>query len=296
MRCRSKVRGASHAAASRRPAAALLLPQRRPLASLAGVAATAEWDGPSKPRIVYAVEGHVGTIFLNNPAKHNALDLRGYLELPAAAEAVAQHSEVRVVVLRGHGETPAGLPMSFGAGSDISEFPELRMGEDAIKRYNEAEAAAAQALRDIPHPTIALIHGNCMGGGLNLALCMDIRYAAENAQFCVPPAKLGVGFPLQMMGTLVNAVGRARAKELVYTARVFRAQEACDMGMIQAVAPAASLDSMVEGMAEKIAALAPMTMRAAKLAVDGAVSFELLFLQLHSPSKGGPAPWFSLGR
>jgi len=140
MRCRSASLRGSSAALSRRPAAAALLqpvqqPHRRALASLSEVAAKAEWGGPSKPRVVYAVEGHVGTIFLNNPAKHNALDLRGYLELPAAAEAVSKHSAVRVVVLQGHGETTAGLPMSFGAGSDISEFPELRMGTDAIARY-----------------------------------------------------------------------------------------------------------------------------------------------------------------
>jgi enoyl-CoA hydratase len=95
---------------------------------------------------------------------------------------------------------------------------------------------------------IAAIHGNCMGGGLNLALCCDVRYAADNAQFCVPPAKLGVGFPLQMMDTLVSAVGIPRAKELVYTARVLRAQEASDIGLVQAVAPAHALDEMVENM------------------------------------------------
>jgi enoyl-CoA hydratase len=240
----------------------------RQLASLADVAATADWTGPAKPRIVYAVEGSVGTIFLNNPAKHNALDLRGYLELPDVAAAVSSHSGVRVVVLRGHGKTDQGLPMSFGAGSDIAEFSDLRMGDKAIKAYNAAEAAAAQALRCIPHPTIAVIHGNCMGGGLNLALCMDVRYAADTAQFCVPPAKLGVGYPTQMMKTLVDAVGVARAKELVYTSRVFRAQEACDIGIVQAVAPAPALDEMVANMCTNISKLAPMTMRAAKLACD----------------------------
>jgi hypothetical protein len=129
--------------------------QQRQLASLASVAAGADWGGPAKPRIVYAVEGSVATIYLNNPAKHNALDLRGYLELPAVAQAVSEHSGVRVVVLRGEGKTAQGLPMSFGAGSDIAEFPELRMGDAAIEKYNAAEAEAAEALRSIPHPTIA---------------------------------------------------------------------------------------------------------------------------------------------
>ena len=129
--------------------------QQRQLASLASVAAGADWGGPAKPRIVYAIEGSVATIYLNNPAKHNALDLRGYLELPAVARAVSEHSGVRVVVLRGEGKTAQGLPMSFGAGSDIAEFPELRMGDAAIEKYNAAEAEAAEALRSIPHPTIA---------------------------------------------------------------------------------------------------------------------------------------------
>ena len=244
----------------------------RHVATLAEVAASTDWNGRAKPRVAYAVEGSVETIFLNNPAKHNALDLCGNLELPEVAAAVSAHSGVRVVVLRGHGQTAQGLPISFGAGSDISEFAELRMGDEAIKRYNAAEAAAAQALRCIPHPTIALIHGNCMGGGLNLALCMDVRYAADNAQFCVPPAKLGVGYPIQMMNNLVNAVGIARAKELVYTSRVFRAQEACDIGIVQAVAPAHALDEMVANMCANISELAPMTMRAAKLACDDTTS------------------------
>jgi enoyl-CoA hydratase/carnithine racemase len=205
------------------------------------------------------LDGPVGTLLIDNPARRNAMDLAMYAAVPDAVHELLAHDELRVVVLRGAGDK------AFGAGSDITEFPTQRTGA-AAAHYNATEAAAALAIESIPVPVLALIHGACMGGGVGLALCADLRYAADDARFGVTPAKLGVGYPPDSMARLVHAVGPARAKELVFTARVLGAPEAAQIGLVNAVVPKAELDAHVASVAANIAALAPLTLRAAKLA------------------------------
>ncbi|HEV8297944.1 MAG TPA: enoyl-CoA hydratase-related protein [Acidimicrobiales bacterium] len=207
------------------------------------------------------VDGSIGTLVIDNPARRNAMDLAMYAAVPAAVQSLVAHPALRVVVLRGAGSE------AFGAGSDISEFAEQRTG-DAALHYNETEAAAARAIETIPVPVIAAIHGPCMGGGVGLALCADLRYAADDARFAVTPAKLGVGYPPDSMARLVTVIGVPRAKDLVLTARTIDAEQASAMGLVHAVVPKADLDAYVESVAATIAALAPLTLRAAKLAID----------------------------
>jgi enoyl-CoA hydratase/carnithine racemase len=165
------------------------------------------------------------------------------------------------VVLRGEGTT------AFGAGSDIREFTERRTG-DAARAYNAVESAAAEAIESIPVPVLAAIHGPCMGGGIGLALCADIRYAADDARFAVTPAKLGVGYPADSMARLARTVGAPRARELVLTARTVDATEAVRIGLVHAVLPKSDLDAHVATVARDIAALAPLTLRAAKASLE----------------------------
>jgi enoyl-CoA hydratase/carnithine racemase len=165
------------------------------------------------------------------------------------------------VVLRGAGD------VAFGAGSDISEFAEERRGERA-RRYNAVEAAAAAAIESITVPVLALVHGPCRGGGIGLALCADVRYAADDATFAVPPASLGVGYPVDSLARLRTVVGPSVAKELLFTARVLDAAEALRVGLVNAVVPKAELDDHVAAVARRIVAGAPLTIAAAKLAVD----------------------------
>lgn len=185
-----------------------------------------------------------------------AQTLQMYKDVPKAVEA---SSGGRVTILRGTGNA------AFGAGSDINEFPELRTGAAAAAAYSDVEAAASRALLSIRHPLLACIHGPCIGGGLNLAMAADIRYCADDATFCVPPANLGIGYPRDLMELLVRAVGIGRAKMLLFTARVIDAEEARAIGLVDVVVPKAELDGHVEKAASRMATLAPLTLEAAKL-------------------------------
>jgi enoyl-CoA hydratase len=213
----------------------------------------------SEPLVRADVDGPVGTLVIDNPDRRNAMNLAMYASVPDAVARVCGDG-VRVVILRGRGTD------AFGAGSDISEFTAHRTGA-AARHYNAVEAAAARAIETIPVPVVALIHGACMGGGVGLALCADLRYAADDARFAVTPGKLGVGYPPDSMARLVEVVGAARAKELVLTARTIDAGEAARFGLVNGVVAKAELDAQVATIAAAIAALAPLTLRAAKLSI-----------------------------
>ena len=204
-------------------------------------------------------DGAVSSIVIDNPTKRNAMTLAMYRAVPPAAAAAAAGG-ARVCILRGAGED------AFGAGSDITEFKALRSGAAAAAAYSATEDRATAALLDMPLPLLAAIHGPCMGGGLNLALAADVRYAADDAVFAVPPAKLGIGYPPALMELLLEAVGRSAALELLFTGRAVRAEEALRIGLVDAVLPKAELDAHVDGVAASVSRLAPLTLRAAKLA------------------------------
>jgi enoyl-CoA hydratase/carnithine racemase len=208
-----------------------------------------------------SLDGPVGTLLLDNPARRNAMTLAMSAAVPDAVATLLASPALRVVILRGAGDE------AFGAGSDISEFATERTG-DAARHYNATEEAAAYAIASIPVPVIAEIHGPCMGGGVGLALCADLRYAADDARFAVTPAKLGVGYPVESMRRLVAAIGAPRAKDLVLTARVIDAAAAGRIGLVHEVVPRDALAGHVAAVAESICSLAPLTLRAAKLAID----------------------------
>lgn len=207
------------------------------------------------------IDGPVATLIIDNPARRNAMSLAMYTAVPAAVATIVDDPAVRAVVLRGAGD------VAFGAGSDISEFAELRTGA-AAARYNAVEEAAVRAIETIGVPVIAAIHGPCMGGGAGMALCADLRFAADDASFAIPPAKLGIGYPATSTARLAAAVGRSRAKDLLFSGRVIDAAEARRIGLVDAVVPKAELDATVAAYVAQIARNAPLTILAAKLAVD----------------------------
>lgn len=217
------------------------------------------------------VDGAVGTLVLDDPGRRNATSLAMYGAIPDAVHEL-ERAAVRVVVLRGAGDE------AFGAGSNIAEFAEKRTGP-AARSYNAVEAAACHAIERLAVPVLALVHGACMGGGLGLALCADLRYAAGDAVFATPPARLGIGYPVDAAARLRAVVGRARAAEMLLTARRVSATEAAAIGLVHAVVAKADLDAHVERVAADIAALAPHTLAAAKaslLALDHPGDHELL--------------------
>ena len=207
----------------------------------------------------------VGWITLSNPARLNAMSLAMWQGLGAAVEDCAARPEVRVVVLKGAGDK------AFVSGADISEFERERSDPDGIARYNRAVDVANGALKKLGKPTIAMIRGYCIGGGLGLALCCDLRICSDNSKFAVPAAKLGLGYGFKGLKKLVDVVGPSFAKEIFYTARQFTAQEAKEMGLVNRVVPHDELEGYVQGYAATIGANAPLTVNSVKYIVGEAL-------------------------
>ena len=173
-------------------------------------------------------EGALRRIVIDHPARRNALTLDMYRQLPRIA---ADANSGRVALLEGAGA-------HFSAGSDISEFATLRADSYQAEEWDAVEVKAAEALRDLDIPLVALVRGNCYGSALNLMLMADVRVAADDATFCVPPAKLGLGYPRHLLEPLVDTVGRSAASELILTARVIGAEEARQLGLVHRVVAA----------------------------------------------------------
>jgi len=157
---------------------------------------------------------------------------------------------------------------AFASGADVSEFERARRTAGGVDAYDTATVAALTALARIDKPLVAAIHGACVGGGLGIALTADLRYAAQDARFGIPSARLGVAYPLEALGALVDTVGSSHAKEILFSARLYDAQEALAMRLVNAVVEKSQLDTFVRRQVEGIAANAPLSLRGAKLGVD----------------------------
>jgi enoyl-CoA hydratase/carnithine racemase len=205
--------------------------------------------------------GPIAFIIADNPARMNALTAAMWRALPGLLAEAEADPQVRVIVLRGAGER------AFSAGADISEFESVRSGDKASE-YDALNDAAFTALSRCQKPTIAMIHGFCLGGGLGLALCTDIRLADEKAEFAIPAARLGIGYNARWVRPLLAAVPPSRAKEMLFTARRIKTAEAVAMGLVNDVIPAAELEPRTRALADEIAANAPLTVKAAKQVID----------------------------
>ena len=158
-------------------------------------------------------EGRVGYVIFNNPERRNAVSLEMWEATARILDDFRKDNDIRVVVLTGAGDK------AFVSGADISKFESERASQEAVARYNEAVERANAALYEYPKPTIAMIRGYCIGGGLGLAICCDLRICSDNSRFAVPAAKLGLGYPYYGLKKLVDVVGPAFAKEIFYTQR-----------------------------------------------------------------------------
>jgi enoyl-CoA hydratase len=203
----------------------------------------------------------VATITIDNPARMNALTAAMWGALPKLMESAHANPAVRVIVLRGAG------PRAFSAGADISEFETLRAG-DAVQTYDNLNHAAFDALTNCIKPTIAMIQGFCLGGGLGLALACDLRIADSTAQFAIPAAKLGIGYNPRWIGPILRAVSPTTAKLILFTGRRFTASEALNMGLATVVTTPEALAAATYALAAEIAANAPLSVAAAKVMVD----------------------------
>ena len=212
------------------------------------------------PRVTIEVSDHVALVTLNRPEKHNALDGAMFEGIVEAAEQVARMPEVRAVVLHGAGP-------SFCSGLDVSAFGSLDtiLDRPEGQRANVAQRTCTGWI-DVPAPVIAAVHGNCFGGGLQIALGADVRFAAPDARLSVMESKWGLVPDMGITSTLPRLVRIDVAKELTYTGRVLSGTEAAQLGVVTHVAddPLAAAQEL----AAEIAGRSPDAMRAAKRLYD----------------------------
>lgn len=206
-------------------------------------------------------ESEIGWMIFNNPERHNALALDMWEAIPQIIEDFEADPEIRVIVLRGAGGK------AFISGADISQFEEQRSSKERAENYGRIAGRANASVQGASKPTIAMIRGYCMGGGLGMALNCDLRLATPESRFSIPAARLGVGYDQRGLRRLMDIVGPAYAKEIFFTARQFSAEEALAMRLVNRVRPADELDSLLRDYCRRIAENAPLTLRSVKTIV-----------------------------
>jgi enoyl-CoA hydratase/carnithine racemase len=216
-------------------------------------------------RIVLDVADGVGLVTFNNPEKRNAMSLQMWDGLVAALDRLEADPAVRVVVLTG-----AGFK-AFVSGADISQFDKTRADASAQAEYDRRTSAGRIRLGAFSRPVIARIRGFCLGGGLAIAMQADLRIAAEDSSFGIPAARLGLAYAPDLVRQLVALVGPAHARMLLYSGSRIDAREAGRIGLVNRVVADEELSEVVVDLARTIADNAPLSVRAAKLAVDAAV-------------------------
>ena len=203
-------------------------------------------------------DGRVGTLVFDNPARHNAVSLEMWEAAARILQDFAADDEVRVVVLTGAGGK------AFVSGADISKFEDERRTREAVLRYNTTTEGVYSTIARFPKPTIAQIQGYCIGGGLNLAVCCDLRFCSTGSRFALPAAKLGLGYGYAGLKRYIDTIGPSYTKDIFFSGRQFGADEATPMGLVNRVLPDAELAPFVKEYAEAIAANAPLTITALK--------------------------------
>lgn len=217
-------------------------------------------DTPVK-RLIVEKDGPVGRIKMDNQTRRNAMTLGMWQDLGKAVEDFAADDSIRVIVVSGEGGK------SFCAGADISEFEKNRSSEEGVKIYNNAVEHSSELLRTIDKPTIAAIDGFCVGGGVGIATCCDMRLCTDDSIFAIPAAKLGLGYRVDGLKPFVDIVGPSYAMEIFYTARKFTADEAKGMNYANRVIPRDAFYDYVEDYVQTIGANAPLTIKAVKTVV-----------------------------
>jgi enoyl-CoA hydratase len=225
-------------------------------------------DQPLTSKMLAEKDGPIGRLIFNNPARHNAVSLEMWEGVARIIDDFERDDEVRVIVVSGAGGR------AFVSGADISEFKERRASEEAAAAYAKTSEGARLKLQETLKPTIAMIRGYCIGGGVATALACDMRIAAEGSKFGIPAAKLGLGYAYDGIKRLVDLVGAAYAREIFFTARQFTAAEALRMGLVNQVVADGELETYVENYCATIASNAPLTVKAAKVAIREALKDE----------------------
>jgi enoyl-CoA hydratase len=215
----------------------------------------------SSDKILVDKQGPLGFLTFNNPERHNAMSLDMWRQAAAELVIFGADPDIRAVILNGAGGK------AFVSGADISKFDDERATAKAVNEYGEAVEALCDALIDYEKPTLAMIQGYCIGGGLNIAVCCDLRYCNQNARFGIPAAKLGIGYPPAAVRRLLNLIGPQFVREMLFTARHFDAVAAARIGLINGILEDSEIELVVRNTATQIADNAPLSLRAAKMAI-----------------------------
>jgi enoyl-CoA hydratase len=214
-------------------------------------------------KLLLQKDGPIGWITFNQPEKRNAVSQEMWQAMPEYVADLAADPAIRVVILRGAGET------AFVAGADISQFKDRRRNAADEEEYRRISGAGSDSLARLGKPLVAMIHGFCIGGGVSIAITCDLRIAADDARFGIPAARLGLGYHYKGMEKLMSLIGPSYTKELFFTARTdFSAQDALRMGLVNQVVPKADLERFTRDYAHTMSRNAPLTQRSAKASVE----------------------------
>src|SRR5262244_2702875 len=208
-------------------------------------------------KILQSVDDGVGIVTFNNPEKRNAMSLDMWEGLGQALTELRDDDAVRVVVLVGAGDK------AFVSGADISQFEKTRHNAAASEEYSRKSDAQRALLGNFPKPIIACIRGFCLGGGMQVAMLTDIRIAAEDSQFGIPAAKLGIAYGYDGLRNLVSLVGPSWARLIMYTGMRIDAVEALRIGLVERVIAEGELWGETMAIAHAISENAPLAVKAA---------------------------------
>ncbi len=206
-------------------------------------------------------DGAVCRLVISHPERRNAMSLAMWQTLGAMAADAAGDPAVRAIVLSGDGDK------AFVSGADIARFDDELANLDAGKLYGEAVLSAVNTLQDCAKPVIAKIQGFCIGGGVALAISCDLRIASDTAVFAIPAARLGIGYNYDGIRKLVETVGAANARQMMFTAERLSAETALRIGLVGQVVPADNLDAEAEHLIATVAGNSPLSIAASKCAI-----------------------------
>ena len=212
--------------------------------------------------LIVEKRGAVGWIVFNQPAKRNAINGAMWRGIPKAMAQYDADPEVRCVAFRGAGTE------AFASGADISEFEEIRAQKSSVAEYDGLLDQVLHSIQDSRKPSVAMIYGFCMGGGLEVALACDLRYCGRSAQFGIPAAKLGLAYNVEGHKRLIETVGHARAREIMFLGRRYDAEEGFAMGLVNQVFHDTELESAVGGIITQLCENAPLSIANSKTIIE----------------------------
>jgi len=213
-------------------------------------------DAVTNPQILVERDSTIATVTLSNPGKLNALTVSMWQKLARAMDALSADDALRCIVLRGAGSE------AFAAGADIAEFTSARdNAEQGMRYHREHVHGALKAVGECRHPTVAMIHGPCVGGGLEIACMCDLRISGESGRFGVPINRLGFAIGYDELAAVLPLTGRAVALEILVEGRVWGAREALEKGLLTRVVPDSKLQEEAYASARRIAEGAPLVNR-----------------------------------